>query len=102
MHGFGVIDGASDAIEKSTFTRAFFGKAEAGAIAAEAGVLIDKIGGGEAEERGDGADILVGEDDFAWPAAAIGAALALVVDGRGLGCGESRHGARPHWWLLGA
>lgn len=83
LGGFGVVDGAIDAVEEFAGAIGFFCEGETGAVLAEAGVVFDEFGFGEVEEAGDCLDIVRGEDDFTGPAAAVGAALALVMSWRG-------------------
>ena len=48
-------------------------------IGAEAGVALDEIILGQPKVVGDGRDLGLGDFDVAWPAAAVGAALAEVL-----------------------
>jgi len=74
------LHGAITPVEEDAFAVGLFDERESVAVLAQAGVLLDEIALGDAEERGERSDLGLVDLYEARPAAAVRAALALVID----------------------
>ena len=79
--GFRRLDPAVLPVEKDAGPVRLIDQGKTATIGAEAGVALDEIILGQPKVVGDGRDLGLGDFDVAWPAAAVGAALAKVFGG---------------------